>query len=146
MGGVVYWISKEHQITTVVLLCVLCIECTESPKNIKSQLASARTARFTSVLNLQRTSNHNSTGVKQGNALVYWISKEHQITTTRRGGNAAHQCTESPKNIKSQLPPIGFWDFWKCTESPKNIKSQQNTTLYNRVKSVLNLQRTSNHN
>ena len=80
--------------------------------------------RVFSVLNLQRTSNHNYAEVKELNRSVYWISKEHQITTRFQLRQSRWQCTESPKNIKSQLEDYLFGPRW----------------------SVLNLQRTSNHN
>ena len=121
-------------------------KCTESPKNIKSQhrwskatlvgsvLNLQRTSNhnkpsqllccFVSVLNLQRTSNHNCSGCATIHGLVYWISKEHQITTVDAYKVGKWKCTESPKNIKSQLPCWYGTPLAECTESPKNIKSQ----------------------
>ena len=123
-----------------------CRQCTESPKNIKSQLGDQDVVVVRSVLNLQRTSNHNPARCRPaGRRSVLNL----QRTSNHNYSSCCAACAPSVLNLQrtsNHNSSTCSTASVKCTESPKNIKSQPVRQPVQPRSSVLNLQRTSNHN
>ena len=61
-------------------------------------------------------------------ALLFHISKEHQITTRQDRSSAAIYCFTFQKSIKSQLDNRNTLTKWHCFTFQKSIKSQHSDT------------------
>ena len=141
-----FHISKEHQITTPGLVEGVGGDCFTFQKSIKSQRAAHQCRATGTVSHFKRASNHNSYSFHLNINVLFHISKEHQITTTRLS-----QC-QSPKlfHISKEhqitthrLPPTPAAN---CFTFQKSIKSQLRVNWRQRLVTVSHFKRASNHN
>ena len=120
--------------------------CFPFQKSIKSQPGAAHLALRLTVSHFKRASNHNTSVGALLLALLFPISKEHQITTANADLSRAYDCFPFQKSIKSQ--PACSAQFVRLTVSHFKRASNHNwkASPWRARSTVSHFKRASNHN